>query len=477
MARKSLFKYGSQQDYSADGFSRPANANSVSVVSHEVEFKGVNVVVEATLLNCEVGDMLLYDKQELKHKILKMRTYNAATFDTDRYVKSNAFMHHSVKDVGLFVHASRSTAAWGAQCEFVLKGFDLTQSGQFTFLSTGYQAKGTATTITWSANDTLDSIKAQFTTGNGGVIGSGSYSSVAIEEDSLVFMVGGTGTNLITIGSLTGGAENLTLIDYSKTCKIGETLVSDTDTHRSFQGSTVATCFPTIAGQLQPVTSASYTKAGVNRPYRCGMLFTKFKEYVSVSGSSTFVDDTTAGSVFPMTLAKFQACGISQDAAEKACYDRHKGNYDDYLKMAMADVENCKGTVGNAYENFGKQGKLLASIFYKNRKNEWKPCYPAAYAASQIAVTAAGFETGFEAGNFYQWDSFEGVSAYEQAPILNPFISAVGGTVLGTSYDWLSSEHSGSYAWLCSSGDGTLSGSNKMNSCGVRGAFAFKFNS
>ena len=480
MAKKSLFKYGSQNDYTVDAANRPGDSSVVSVVNHEVKYKGVNVVVEATPFNVEVGDMLVYDKQELKHKIVKMKTYNAATFDTTRYIKSEALYHRTVGEVGLFLYKSQTSGAWGAQTEFKISGIDLTAAGSFDFLSTGYQAKATATTISWEAGATLDSVKAQFATGNGATLGNASYSSVAIDGNDLIFMIGGTGTNNITLSNLADGGANVVLTDYSKYCKINgvELTGNDNEVHRSFQGSTVATCFPSLASDLLPVTSACYTVSKVSRPYRCGMSFQIFKAYVTTNGASTFVDDTTSGSTFPMTLAKFNACATSETAAEVACYNRHNGNYDSYLRAAMIDIESLKGTVGQAYKNFGKQGKLLASIFYKNHNNEWKPCYPAAYNVSLLGVTVAGYTTGFEPGNIYLSDNYE-MSSFMNDDIrlvLNGYISALGsGNTLGGSHFWSASEYSSRYAWLFIATYGNLPDLSKMDGYSCRGSLAFKF--
>lgn len=482
MAKKSLFKYGSQNDYTVDAANRPGDSSVVSVVNHEIKYKGVNVVVEATPFNVEVGDMLVYDKQELKHKIVKMKTYNAATFDTTRYIKSEALYHRTVGEVGLFLYKSQTSGAWGAQTEFKISGIDLTAAGSFDFLSTGYQAKATATTISWEAGATLDSVKTQFATGNGATLGNASYSSVAIDGNDLIFMIGGYGTNNITISNLTGGGADAVLTDYSKTCKVGDVELTgnDNEIHRSFQGSTVATCFPALSGDLLPVTTACYTVSKANRPYRCGMSFQIFKAYVTTNGATTFVDDTTGDSTFPMTKAKFDACATSETAAEVACYNRHNGDYDSYLRAAMIDIESLKGTVGNAYKNFGKQGKLLASIFYKNHNGEWKPCYPAAYNVSLMGVTAAGYTTGFEPGNIYMSESYEMASFMNDdiRLVLNQRIAALGGgNSLGGSHLWSASEYDGNYAWIFYATIGILRTYNKLDGNSCRGSLAFYFKS
>lgn len=445
-----------------------------------------NIIVEAKANNVQIGDTLIFDTVDNTQKILKMHSYNAASFDAltaqnlnGRYVISDCLYYETYTDYGLFMHKKQvASATWAVQCEFKLSGLDLTQAGSFSFLSTGYQAAATATTIEWQANDSLDDIVAQFTTGNGGVIGNASYSSKTKDGDDIIFYVGGYGTNNITIANPTGGAANLTLTDYSKVCKIGDNLVADTSTHRSFQGKSVATNFPTIASELLPVTSTCYTVGGANRTYRCGVNFTTFRNYSATSGeASTFMDDTTASTKFPNTRAKFYSFATSETAAEVACYNRHRGSYNDYVKSAMADVDAQGGTVGNSNGNLGKQGKLLASIFYKDHNDEWKPCYPAAYRASLIESDAS-FTSRF--GELYIHNSHDTVSCMieKKRTILNSRITTLGGgNAIGSSILWAGDECDGVYAWVFYATNGILSIYNKVNTFGVRGSLAFRFQS
>lgn len=474
MAKKSLFEYGTQQDYTVGASNRPTDGSSVSRISDEVKFDGVNVVVDATILNCELGDMLIYDKQTLSRKLLKMATYNAATFDTNRYIKSNMFWHNSVRDTALFLYSGQTSARWAAQNEYKLSGFDLTQAGSFTFLSTGYQAAGSATTISWEANASLSDILAQFTTGNGGVIGNASYNTKAIEGSDIIFMVGGTGTNLITIGSKTGGASDVALTDYSFYCKIGDEVIA-TEEHRSFEGSTVTSLFGSYVSNVTfHYTSACYTNTNANRSWYTGVAFSIFKSYHAANGSTSFVSDITSNTSAPMKEATFLACKNSEVAAERECYERNNGSWDNYLHNMCANIEATKGTVNDNYANFGAQSKIRATIFYKNRNDEWIPCYPADYAASQMGVTVAGYTTGFEPGNLYMSDTFDFASYLtdEKRSVLNPYLTLVGGTTLGGSYLWTGSEYSGSRAWRFGAAYGMLDDFYKMDSRGVRASLA-----
>lgn len=477
MAKKSLFQYDNRNDYNVDANSRPTDGSSVSKVSHEVEYNGVNVVVDCLPQNCEVGDMIIYDKETMKHKLLKMDTYDAASFDTDKYIKSNMFWHVTVTGVGLFLFATQRSARWAASNEYRIAGIDLTQAGSFTFLSTGYQAKNSATTIEWAANATLESVKAQFATGNGAVLGNASYNSIAIVGSDLIITVNGTGTNLVTIGSLTGGAANIILTDYSETVRINGVTV-ETKAHRSFQGSTVTSLFGTYFTNLTfPATSACYSVTKVNRSWWTGVALQVMKAYCAASGSTSFVSDITANTSAPMTEATFLACKDSDTPAEVEVYTRNKGSWDNYLRNMLADPEDLKGTVGLSYGDFGERSKARASIEVLGYDGSWKPAYPADYAASQMGVTVAGYTTGFEPGNLYQSNTFEFASFMndEKRLVLNPFISAVGGTTLGGSDLWTGDEGSGYIAWVFYATIGRLRNYYKMDSNGVRGSLAFKF--
>lgn len=479
MTKRSILEYKNKDSYNSGKANHPDNS-IVSVVSHETVFDGVNVVVDAVQQNAEVGDMLLYDKQERTHKLLKTRTYKAALFDNDRYIKSNMLFYVSVFGTGLFLYTGQQTAMWGARNEYVIDNFDLSQSGGFSFKSTGYQAKSEATSISWQAGDSLQSVFEQIAVfGNGAVMGNASYSSAAIEGDKIVLKIGGLGTNLVTIDKMEGGGSPVEITDYSEFCKIGDTILSGDQVHRSFQGSTVASCFPSIASLLLSTSTGTYTKSKVDRGYRAGLYFPLFKSYVAANGSATFVDDTTAGNVWPMKEETFLACGSSSTPAEKACYDRHNGSWDDYLMASMADIFSMKGSVAVAYGNLGIQGKLLASIFYMDRNNEWQPCYPAAYQASLMGVTVEGYNTGFEPGNLHLVDNFDLVAMFDPLTvgILRNRLSVVGGTNIGSSYLWSGSCSDGNNAWVFSATNGALYAYSKLTGSGVRGSLDFKFKS
>lgn len=478
MSKKSIFNYDNHNDYTVNANMRPSDGSSVSKVGHAVEFNGVNVVVDYKPQNCSVGDMIIFDKELLTHKLLKMDTYDAATFNTDKYIRSNMFFHVSAMGVGLFIFGTAGgSAKWAAANEYRLHGFDLTVGGSFTFLSTGYQAKNSATTISWEAGATLASIAAQLTTGNGGVIGSASYNSVATMDGDLIITVNGTGTNLVTIGTKTGGAADLTLTDYSEKVRINGVAV-ETESHRSFQGSTFTSLFGTYFSDLTfPYTSACYTVTGANRSWWTGVSLAIMKAYCAASGSTTFVDDIDDSTSAPMNEATFLACGSSSTAKEKACYDRNGGSWDRYLRNMLADKEAVKGTVGSSYGDFGDRSKARASIEVLGYDGTWKPAYPADYQASTLGVTVAGYVTGFEPGNLTLPGTFEFSSFMndDNRLLLNKRISATGGTTLGGSYLWTGDECTGDDAWDFNATNGKLNYNIKMYSYGVRGSLALKF--
>ncbi len=474
-----LRKYNSNNDYVNDT-SRPGNKSTVSQISHAVKYDGVNIVVEPTIYNVEVGDMIIYDKQLLTHKLLKMATYQAASFDTDRYIVSNFLWHESVGDIGIFVHSTMTASLpWAAKNEFTINSLNASLAGSFDILCTGSNAAATATTIRWDNNSTLADIAAQLTTTNGGVLGN--YSTCAVDGDVIVIMVGGWGSNNITITNAEGGASKYALVDCSMYCKVNGVELSGqaNEIHRSFQGTSVATCFPSLAADLLPVTSASYTMFNVNRPYRCGLAYQIFKSYVTSYGASSFVDDYTSGSTFPMQQAVFEACNNSGVAAQQACYDRNNGSWETYLHNAMADINSLRGAVGNAYGNLGKQGKLIATCYYFDHNKVWQPCYPPANAATLVGVSVQGYTTGFEPGNGYLSDCYEMTSFMndDKRLVLNGYISTLGGSTLGSSNLWASEEYYGNYGFLFYAYGGALGDGYKVYSYRGRISLAFRLKS
>lgn len=487
--KKSLFEYDDQNDYTVDVNTRPSDSSSVSKVSHEVVYNGVNVVVDALPQNVEIGDQLIYDTQTLSLKILKMATYNAATFDAlttqnpnGRYIMSKALWTREMIGYEHFTSGEQaSSKRWAERNEYKLSGFDLTQAGSFTFISTGYQAASSATTISWEAGATLDSIVAQFTTGNGGVIGNASYNAKKKDGDDIIFYVGGTGTNLITIGSATGGAANVELTDYSMYVKIGSHELTDEAelVHRSFEGSTFTSLFASYFPELTfPVKIDCYTKTGANRSWYAFISKQIAKTYhKTTNGSTTFVSDLTSNTSTPMNEATFLACRTSESAKARECYERNGGSWDRYIGNMCADLDTMKGTVGSSYGDHGERSRARASVFYKNHNDQWVPCYPADYAASQMGVTVEGYTTGFEPGNFYLSGSFDVASFIEDETRtkFNKYFSALGCTTLGSSGLWAGDEYDGYCAWIFHATNGRLNIGYKMSTFGVRGSLALKF--
>ena len=479
MAKKSIFDYNNQQDYNTDN-SRPTDGSSVSVVGHAVAYDGVNVVVDCVPENLVCGDMIIYDKETLQHKMLKMSTYDASTFNSDKYIRSYMYWHVTALGVGLFISgASGGSAKWAAPNEYRIAGIDLTADGSFTFLSTGYQAASSATTISWTAGATLESVRAQLTIGNGGVIGNASYNSAVIVGSDIIVTVNGYGTNLVTIGALTGGGANIVLTDYSERVRINGVEI-ETRAHRSFQGSTVTSLFGTYFTDITfPVTSACYTVTGANRSWWTGVALAIMKSFCASSGSTTFVSDITSNTSAPMKEATFLACKDSDVAAEVECYNRNNGSWDNYLRNMLVDKEAVKGTVGLSYGDFGERSKARASIEVMHYDSTWTAAYPADYKASLMGVTVEGYTTGFEPGNLYQPGIFEFSSFMndDNRLVLNKYISMTGGSTLGDSNLWFGEEYNGRYAWLYYAGGGRLIDDDKMRSYGVRGSLAFKFKS
>ena len=115
---KYLRKYTDKQAYRNDS-TIPTDRSSVSVAGNEVEFVGKNVIIPYVSALLQVGDEKLFDKVENCEKILKHGTYHAATFDSDRYVRSEAFFLKSYADIDLFVYkAYNGTKQWAANNEY-----------------------------------------------------------------------------------------------------------------------------------------------------------------------------------------------------------------------------------------------------------------------------------------------------------------------------------------------------------------------
>jgi hypothetical protein len=208
-----LFNCKNETEYSA-ATDRPVQQSSVSYDGTGVISDGKNILLPFNETNCEVGDMVVFDTVENKHKILKSKTYYAGTFDTSRYVKSKGLYFGSMNGKGLFVayeNATLPSKMWAEKCYIRITGLDLTQAGSFTFNTFYSWAAHNDNVVSWDAGATLASVMATIN----GLGLSASYFKAAVLADNtgigiwVNYPSTTTTTNMWNVTASTGGASNM----------------------------------------------------------------------------------------------------------------------------------------------------------------------------------------------------------------------------------------------------------------------------
>ena len=472
---KYIRKYNDSSLYGID-MSRETELGSVSLLNNSPKFDGVNVILDFKQCNCEIGDIIVIDKLENKAKILKEDTYNADSFDHTRYHLGNAVYFGFNGRKALFLDkTAAASATWAAPNQYILSGFDLSKSGSFTYSAVAYSESNSSNyptqsniTIEWSAGATIDSIITAWknkTNASGYKVVASNFSVVKINESSIGVAVTTISTGLFTINSSSGGGSSVTVHDCSEDVMISDVVLGKT--HRSFQGSTLASLFPDA--NLIPVTSANYTKIGHNNTYMCGANLERFLTYCTTNGAKTFVAKGTNS--WPMSKETFDNLIFSADAEQIALYDSYNGDYKLYIADHMTDNTVMKGVCFMSYKKNIEHAKKLAKIMFKDYFGNWSPVYPAAYNAVKAS------DEFFEKHLIGAWD-ISVIMEDSMLKALNKVISKLKGNILSnSSYYWCSSEYSSYSAWNFHGYSGTLYHYIKFNSLGVRSALAFNFES
>ena len=472
---KYIRKYNDASLYGID-LSRETELGSVSLLNNSPKFDGVNVILDFKQCNCEIGDIIVFDKLENKAKILKEDTYNADSFDHTRYHLGNAVYFGFNGSKGLFLDKTAAASAnWAAPNQYILSGFDLSQSGSFTYTAVAYSESNSSTyptqsniTIEWNAGATIDSIVSAWknkTNADGNKVVASNFSVVKINESSIGVAVTTISTGLFTINSSTGGGSSITVHDCSEDVMIGDTVLNKV--HRSFQGSVLSSLFPDE--NFIPATSANFTKIGHNNTYKCGVNFDRFLTYCTANGAKTFIKLGTDS--YPMNREAFDNLIFSNDAEQIALYDLYKGNYESYIADHMTDNTVMKGVCHLSYERNAEHAKRLAEIMFKDYYGNWAPAYPAAYNAVKAS------DEFFEKHLVGAWD-ISVIMENSMLKALNKVISKLKGNILSnSSYYWCASEYYSYFAWNFYGSYGTLGYNYEFSSLGVRSALAFNFES
>ena len=468
---KYLRQYANKQAYT-DDTTKPTDHSSVSVAGNGVEFDGKNVIVPYCSAALEVGDEKLYDLAEHREVILKHNTYHAATFESARYVRSEAFYLLSYADKDIFVYkkcigtksnsyhggAADGSEQWAANNEYKVT-CDLTEDGGFSYTCTPFST-AISGSCSWSAGDTITSIVSQLTTGSGLTV-------KVVGEDAIGFSISTTGNGIITFSSV----NNATVLDCSLSARIG---INGTPkgSHAGFQGQTVKTIFPTL--EYMAASTACYCESGNNSSYRTNIKPDTFKSHHTTNGGDTFAAESE---VVPMKKSVWDSLAEDEDATHKALYDKYGGDYDKYLLSRRIKKNICKGINATCREQGMAYTYALANCYFTDAEGNTKHIYPGAAICAAFGITVDGETTGFEPGNWYMNSCTELVEELtpENVTILNTAINTTtGGQTIQWRAQWAVGEYSGYNAWFYYPTHGALLNYRKYYSSQVRPLLASK---
>lgn len=468
---KYLRQYADKQAYK-DDTTRPTDRSSVSVAGNGVEYDGKNVIVPYRSASLEMGDEKLFDLAEHREVILKHGTYNAATFDSARYVRSEAFYLLSYGDRDIFVYkkcigtkvntyhggAAGGSEQWAANNEYKVT-CDLTEDGGFSYTCTPY-GSAISGSCSWTAGATIDSVVSQLTTGSG-------LSVKAIGENAIRFSLSTYNNGVITFSN----TSHATVLDCSLSARIG---INGTPkgSHAGFQGQTVKAIFPTL--EYMAASTDCYCESGNNSSYYTNVRPATFKSLATSSGAASFKAESEAQ---PMKKSVWDALATDEDASHKALYDKYGGDYDKYLLSRRIKKNICKGINATCREQGMAYTYALANCYFTDAEGNTKHIYPGAAICAAFGITVDGETTGFEPGNWYLNSCTELVEELtpENVTILNAAINTTtGGQTIQWRAQWAVGECNGRYAWFYHPDSGALRNNGKSYSFQVRPLLASK---
>ena len=467
---KYLRQYADRQAYTNDT-TRPTDRSSVSVAGNGVEYDGKNVIVPYRSASLEMGDEKLFDLAEHREVILKHGTYNAATFDSARYVRSEAFYLLSYADRDIFVYkraigdktnsyggAVDGSEQWAANNEYKVT-CDLTEDGGFSYTCTPYSA-AISGSCSWEAGATIASVVSQLTVGSGLTV-------KAIGDNAIGFSLSTYNNGTITFSN----TSHATVLDCSLSARIG---INGTPkgSHAGFQGQTVKAIFPAL--EYMAASSVCYCESGNNSSYRTNVKPEQFKSWASASGAASF---TAESGIEPMRKSVWDALASSEVAEQKALYDKYGGDYDKYLLSRRIKKNICKGINATCREQGMAYTYALANCYFTDAEGNTKHIYPGAAICAAFGITVDGETTGFEPGNWYMNSCTELVEELtpENVTILNAAINTTtGGQTIQWRAQWAVGEYNGNHAWFYYPGSGALDLNHKCYSFQVRPLLASK---
>lgn len=454
-------KYNTHEAYAVDS-DRPLDESCVSLVVNSVVYDGKNIVKTESQLGQKEVCMIVKDLVDNAIKYVPVRTFDANTFDTTRYLLKDWLRYGECKGKQLKVYKTNNgSPTWAApnryKINFVEDNF---RTGGFHWAIT---INGTAKSgdCSWDSEVTIASAASRV------------ISQINAVQANMASYVEGDDFVRITVSSYSNSTLTLTdivddcvkLDDLSVHVKING--VEQAQTHRTFMAQSVASLFPDL-GYL-PANSTQYGVNGLNMSNFAGGSLAKYKSYYRTSGSAEWKAET----VGRMNEATFNQCadGTIGGANGIALYNKYDGSWDAYMEAGMIKIDDshAAGVEYKNYDNGAEQNASLCQVTTMTFDGSYVPAYTAPSAAA--AISDADLGGAAHLPNNHEMALMMEAQTYADIRLGLGYLS--GSTLLSnsTSY-WLVSEYAADVAWFYYGPLGTLYYYGKGDTNAVRPVLA-----
>lgn len=435
-------KYADRAAYASDT-DRLSTQSAVSLIAsdNEIVYDGVNVVVGKDAAS--VGDCAVYDKTAGAIRFIKGETLSAAQLPATLTPLAVVYARQGDKVLIVALDNIADGQRWAHSYEVALSGFDLTAGGTFTLrLYSG------EVSFTYEAGATLNDIASVMA---GKIPGYNSSDfggwTVAAADDAVIMTSNTYMDNRATIEVVSG-------------CEIRYT-----PENKNYQTGLTGV----LLDEGQTIEYVRRNNGIVISPAGCNM--EKFLQYYSANGTVP-TSNIPLGSA---TIVNQESFEMSEFCAElRAAY----ADYASYLfGEHMAQYPSAYGAMlRDGRTNTAKIGSLrFVDILGKSA-----PCYPAAAAALEYAVTIDGATTGLEAGGWWlpsveevyllMYDRAATSANVERDPVNRTLSRLSKATCYGANFNpWTSCEYNMRYPFMYYGSTGVIGSLNsKYNANTVR---------
>lgn len=455
-----LHKYQDKAAYTA-ATDRPANKPNVSLAGEEVIFDPLNTAIPIERGQLQIGDHLVYDKVEQKHKVIRNSGFKLSALDTNRYIDGKAVFYANIGDKAYFVGIQNlGDKAFSQYSRCKITGFDLENGGTAKITANSFSCE-----FSYDAGATYAEIAAAMTAAKTG--GYRTYVLFQALEDGI-----GVKTWPTDIAVASGGLS----IEWLKAIKADGTEV------------TGKVSWDTLANYCD-LTEIGYNAMDMRGMDGTGRLHKKqYIEYIrTLASATTFGDEATAF----MNQTTFNSCSDGTVGGDDgiALYNKYGGDYYAYADMCASmrlinyDVPYKTAETLRTGE---KATKELAGVKMYDFDGSIINAFPAAATAEAYGITTDGFVTGFEAGNWHQLGVGElsrimrvatsRTTTLDPDDILNKAIVAGGGTpIVGNVTHALCGAGSVDAQLIFYGTRGTLSSGTRINASRVRVSLALEY--